>query len=94
MKQLVRIVFPDGTVYDAGNPLPNDVSIPVESRLDFNVSMDFPNVFSNGARLVDALPLLTGPNTDTYNIAFQTDSSLLDLDGNPVPVNIDNSQSL
>jgi len=90
-KQLIRIEFPDGTIYDSGNPLPAGVSIPVESRLDFNINMDFPNVFSTGAKLVDALPLVTWPNTATYNIAFQTNPGLLDIVWDPVAINDDNN---
>ena len=94
LKQLVRVEFPDGSIYDSGNPLPAGTWIPVGSRLDFNISMDFPNVFSTGAMLLDALPLVTGPNTATYNIAFQTNNSLQDLDGNSVPINDDNADGV
>lgn len=88
-KHLVRVEFPDGTIYDSATPIPAGIGVPVGSRLDFNVVMDFPNVYSTGAKLVDALPLVTGPNTDTYNIAFQTTLGLLDITGAPVPINDD-----
>ena len=51
--------------------------------------MDFPNAYFSGAVLKDALPLITGPNEDAYNIAFQTITNLNDIDGNPVPYNND-----
>lgn len=88
-KQLVEIEFPDGSIYNAWNPIWSGASIPVGSRLDFVLSMYFPNVISTGAVLVDALPLIAGPNTSAYNISFQTNTGLLDLDGNSVPINDD-----
>ena len=56
--------------------------------------MDFPNVGSIGAVLKDALPIIAGPNTSTYNIAFQTNPTLLDLDGDAVPINDDNADGV
>jgi len=93
-KQLVRIEFPDGTIYDSWNPLPSGEGIPIWSRLDFNIMMDLPNVFSTGAKLIDALPLIAGPNTSTYNIAFQTDDTLLDMYGWSVPINDDDADGI
>ena len=41
--------------------------------------MDFPNVNFINPRLVDALPLLAGPNTSAYDFAFQTGTTMKDI---------------
>jgi len=90
-KHLVEVEFPDGTIYNAWNPLPAGLAIPVDSKLVFSVSMDFPNVVSTGSIIKDALPLVAWPNINAYDIAFQTNTSLTDMDGNPVPFNDDDN---
>jgi hypothetical protein len=41
--------------------------------------MDFPEVDFLSPRVIDALPLLAGPNTSAYDFAFQTDTGLRDI---------------
>jgi uncharacterized repeat protein (TIGR01451 family) len=90
-KRLISIEFPDTTLYDFSNPLPVDTYIPVGSKLRFAVSMDFPNVHSSGSIVTDALPLLAGPNDSIYDITFQTDNSLRDINNTLVAINDDNT---
>lgn len=85
-KQLVKVELPDGTIYDSSNPL-NISGIPVGSHLTFAVSTTFPSVYFTGILLKDALPLLSGPNDQVYNIQFQTDAALKDMSGATVPIN-------
>jgi len=88
-KQLISIEFPDATVYNSSNPLPAWEPIPVGAEMTFAVNMWFPNVISTWAILKDALPLLTWPNDDITDIAFQTNTSLEDINGVSVPFNDD-----
>jgi hypothetical protein len=53
--------------------------------------MDFPNVHSSGSIVTDALPLLAGPNDSIYDITFQTDNSLRDINNTLVAINDDNT---
>jgi hypothetical protein len=41
--------------------------------------MQFPNVPFIDAEILNALPLLTGHNTEIYDIEFQTNTSLNDI---------------
>jgi len=88
-KQLVSVEFPDGTIYNSWNPLPAWEAIPVGAEMTFVVSMEFPNVISTWATLKDALPLLTWPNDNVTGIAFQTNTSLQDINGDIVAFNDD-----
>jgi uncharacterized repeat protein (TIGR01451 family)/fimbrial isopeptide formation D2 family protein len=76
-KHLVSITVPGGTVYDYSTGLPS--SIPAGSALRFALTMDFPEVNFINPKLIDALPLLAGPNTNAYDIAFQTNTTLKDI---------------
>lgn len=68
---------PTGTVYDHTTGLPS--TIPAGSRLRFALTMDFPNVNFIAPRLIDVLPLLSGPNENAYDFAFQTNPALIDI---------------
>lgn len=85
-KQLVKIIVPGGATYDNSNPLGSN-KITVGSKLTFAISADFPNVYFTGILLKDALPLLAGPNSNVYDIAFQTDNTLKDMSGINVDIN-------
>lgn len=76
-KHLISVTTPTGTVYDYTTGLP--ANIPTGSALKFAVTMDFPNVNFINPKIIDALPLLAGPNTNVYDISFQTDPSLRDI---------------
>ncbi len=76
-KHLISVTTPSGTVYDWSTGLPS--SIPPGSALRFAVTMDFPNVNFINPRLVDAFPLLAGPNTSAYDFSFQTGTTLKDI---------------
>ncbi len=76
-KHLISITTPTGTVYDWSTGLPT--SVPAGSHLRFAVTMDFPEVDFLGPKVIDALPLLAGPNTSAYDFAFQTGAGLRDI---------------
>lgn len=76
-KQLISVTLPGGSVYDATTGLPPN--LPPGSALRFALTMDFPNVYFINPKLIDALPLLAGPNTNVYNIAFQNNPTLKDI---------------
>ncbi len=86
-KHLISVTTPGGIVYDSITGLPP--TIPSGSRLQFAVTMDFPNVNFINPKIIDALPLLSGPNTSAYNIEFQTGTTLKDIYNNPVLFNTD-----
>ncbi len=92
-KQLVKVVVPGGSTYDSSNPLGVNDRITVWSKLTFAISADFPNVYFTWIILKDALPLLTWPNNQVYDIAFQTNSSLQDMEWDIVPINDNNWDS-
>lgn len=87
-KHLISVTTPEGTVYDFATGLPSN--IPPGSALRFAVTMDFPNVNFINPKVIDALPLLAGPNTSTYDLAFQTNTTLKDIYNNPVLFNTNN----
>ncbi len=89
-KRLISIELPDTTIYNHANPLPANTKLPVGSKLTFWLVMDFPNVLSTWAFVRDALPLLTWPNNSVYDIAFQTNPTLRDINNNLVPINDNN----
>ena len=76
-KNLISITLPSGAVYDYSTGFPTN--IPSGSALRFALTMDFPNVNFINPNIIDALPLLAGPNTSAYNIAFQTNTNLKDI---------------
>ena len=84
-KHLISVTTPGGTVYDFSTGLPS--KIPAGSALKFAVTMDFPNVNFIDPKVIDALPLLAGPNTSAYDFAFQTDPSLKDIYNSGVAFN-------
>ncbi len=84
-KYIVKITTPDNTVYDNTTWLPNN--IPVASEIEYAVTMDFPNVNFINAKVIDALPLIVWPNDQVYDYAFQTNSSLLDINWNSIEIN-------
>lgn len=90
-KRLISVELPNSTVYDFSNPLPANTAIPVGSKLKFAVSMNFPNVGFSWAIIKDALPLLVGPNDSIYDITFQTNNTLRDINNNLVSINDDNN---
>lgn len=76
-KHLISITTPTGSVYDWSTGLP--INVPAGSRLRFAVTMDFPEVDFLSPKVIDALPLLAGPNTSAYDFAFQTTPTLKDI---------------
>jgi hypothetical protein len=53
--------------------------------------MSFPNVEFINAKVIDALPLIVGPNDAVYDYAFQTDTNLKDINGVSIEINDDNN---
>lgn len=86
-KQLISAIVPGGGTYNNSNPLTGGTRLTVGTELTFAISADFPNVYFTGIKLKDALPLLSGPNDDVYDIAFQTNPGLLDMYGSAVDIN-------
>jgi uncharacterized repeat protein (TIGR01451 family) len=90
-KHLISITTPTGHVYDHTTGMPS--AVPAGSQLRFAVTMEFPHVAFLAPRLIDALPLLTGPNTHAYDFAFQIDTGLQDIAGKPVAYNTENGST-
>lgn len=89
-KRVLSVTTPDWTVHNSWW-IPSKV--PVWSALEFLVTMDFPNVDFLNAKVIDSLPLLTWPNEEAYDFAFQTNTSLNDIDGNSVLYNTNDKSS-
>lgn len=86
--RLISIETPDTTKYGDGfNAYDSSLVVPVGSKLEFVMSMDFPNVPFINAHILNALPLLTGHKENIYDIEFQTNTSLNDIYGVPVNFN-------
>ncbi len=88
-KRILSVTTPDGTIYNSWW-IPSKV--PVWSALEFLITMDFPHVDFLNSKVIDALPLLAWPNIKAYDFAFQTNTGLLDIDGNPVLYNTNNKE--
>jgi uncharacterized repeat protein (TIGR01451 family) len=84
-KHLISVTTPDATIYDYSTGLPS--YIPAGSKLRFAVTMDFPQVNFINPKLIDALPLLAGPNIGAYDFAFQTNATLRDIENTLVAFN-------
>ena len=87
-KHLVSIRVPSGAVYDSSTGFPTKV--PPGSALRFALTMDFPRVNFINPKIIDSLPLLAGPNTSAYDIAFQTDTNLKDIYNTGILFNTNN----
>ena len=90
-KVIVSVTTSGGTLYDGtgGTPTFNLSTDAVDpgSTVRFAITVDFPNVPFLQFILDDYLPLLSGPNNAVSNITFNTDASLVDIDGNLIAVN-------